>query len=422
MWCFPLSGRGGEARGRLEVWRALPGLPEPNQQALYDRVCALATLAFEHDALVRLLKRQAREDALTGLPNRAAFEEQLNAALETQADRGGPLALRVLGLDGFKHINDSLGHAFGDDFLRAVAERLRLALPAGDLLARMGGDEFALLSPQQARERLELDMALRQALGAGEFTLYYQPQVDESGRIQALEALLRWNRPGHGLLGPERFIALCEDTGFIVPLGQWVLEQACQQAARWHSLGLPAVRIGVNVSPVQLGASGFAAGVKAALEVSGLKPDLLDLELTEGALMYSLNAGIDVLGVLHALGMQLSIDDFGMGYSSLGRLQRLPVDRLKIDRSFVSGLEQDPTKRSLLETVVLLASRLKLETVAEGVETPEQAQFLWDLGCTLQQGFLHARPAPATEVERWLTGGLSRRSAYAPQSILPSSG
>jgi diguanylate cyclase (GGDEF)-like protein/PAS domain S-box-containing protein len=414
------------------------------------------------------LSWQAHHDALTGLPNRTLFVQQLEGALERRrADpaQRGHVAVLFVDLDDFKVVNDSLGHEAGDRLLGAVAERLRVVLRPEDVIARFGGDEFTVLladvadegaaiavvdrltaalrapivldgeqrfvtasvglslagdDPQAllrdadaamyrakaqgkgrhvvfdasmrraALERLELEAALRHAVERDELVLLYQPLVSlPEGRVKGTEALLRWDHPVHGRIGPDRFIPLAEQTGLIVPIGAWVVREACRQAMTWPG----DLTVSVNVSTRQLGTAPLPAEVAAALAASGLEPSRLCLEITETALLSDVEGVTATLAALKELGVRLAIDDFGVGHASLLHLrQLLPVDALKIDKSFVDGIVHDAEDSAIVEGVVRLAHSLGLEAVAEGVETAEQAALLDAMACPSAQGFLFARP------------------------------
>jgi len=263
---------------------------------------------------------------------------------------------------------------------------------------------------ERAVARAELESALRGALERGEFELHYHPRMCvASGRTLGFEALLRWNLQGRGMVSPADFIPIAEETGLIVPLGRWVLGEACAQAARWQAQGFEPTHMAVNLSPLQFRDPRLFADVEGALRRSQLDPRWLELELTESSLMHDVDAVSAALQRFKALGITISIDDFGTGYSSLAYLRRLPIDALKIDRSFLREVTREPDDASIATAIVLLAKCLRLRVVAEGVETPGQLAFLRILKCDEAQGYLFARPAPASECERWLT-----RAGQAP--------
>jgi diguanylate cyclase (GGDEF)-like protein/PAS domain S-box-containing protein len=418
-------------------------------------------------------------DALTGLPNRRRLAECVKTSL-AQAQRGqAQFALLFLNLDGFKHVNDTLGHAFGDSVLIEVAGRLRGCLRQGDTVARLGGDEFVLLvnltdsdgaeasarrvlealrrpfqqagmsftvtasigialvpgdgttmdelmgradaamqevkkagragfrfhrsqarrNVAESRTRMQLDHAMRLALTQHRFRLHYQPQVDlATGRVQGAEALIRWTDPELGEVAPGEFIPVAEDSGFIVAIGDWVLHQAVAQAADWHARGLNLV-VSVNVSALQFQQPGFVEGVAQALRNAKLPADRLELELTESMLVHDAADALLRLQSLAELGVKLAIDDFGTGYSSLSYLKRLPVHRLKIDRSFVDGLPDDESDVGLVHAIINMGRALHLNIIAEGVETEAQRRFLKKAGCDQFQGFLFAKALDARTFE-----------------------
>jgi diguanylate cyclase (GGDEF)-like protein/PAS domain S-box-containing protein len=426
---------------------------------------------------------QAHHDVLTGLPNRVQFVRRLADSLAAAHPAQGHVAVCYLDLDNFKVINDSLGHEAGDRLLLLAADRLADALRPGDVVARMGGDEFTVLlrdvidegdalqvaerlvdvlrppfvldgeqryltasvgltvtgDPQAAPddmlrdadiamyrakergksqcaiyddslrarsvERLELEGGLRHALDRNELVLAYQPEVSlASGRIMAVEALLRWHHPTRGIVSPASFIPIAEQSGLIVPIGEWVVREACQTAAAWRrDTGVDDLTIAVNLSPRQLGAVNLVDVVSDALDQAGLPASSLCLEVTETALMADMDLALQALARLKQLGVRLAIDDFGIGYSSLKHLKELlPVDIIKIDKSFVDGLVEREDDRAIVEAVVRLASALHVDAIAEGVEHADQADALRLLSCTYAQGYHFARPQPAADVHALL--------------------
>ena len=427
--------------------------------------------ASRRDAL--RIERLSRFDAVTGLPNRQAFEQRVTEAC-TGADNGG--AVIAVGLDRFKAINDTLGHQAGDAFLAEIAERIRTVLSAGETVARLQSDIFAVWVPlaaspagaaerilaavavpfevgsasihltasaglavypedgvsaadlarhaetamfhakslgrdravrftpqleQAVSERLSLESRLRRALQRGEFVLHYQPQVSlRSGALTGVEALVRWEDPELGLLPPANFIPALEEAGLILLLGGWVLREACATASAWHQAGEP-VLVAVNISALQFRQPDFVEGVAAALVECGLPPHLLELEVTEGVVMDGASGVRATLVRLRTLGVRLSIDDFGTGYSSLAYLRRFPIDKLKIDQSFVRDMLCDADAAVIVGAIVQLGKALRLEVIAEGVEDEAQAALLAKIGCDEAQGWLYAKAMPATEFEAW---------------------
>ena len=430
----------------------------------------------ERKALERQLTHQAFHDPLTGLANRALFRDRVAHALRLRARTHASLGVLFLDLDGFKAINDSLGHHVGDALLRAVSRRLGNVVRQGDTVARLGGDEFAVLledldGPHVAQqvatrfleelhtsfpleghdvfvgasiglavagadddadeelrnadlamyrakalgknrcevfepdmhaaaiERLAVEGDLRHAVARGELRLHYQPVVDlRDGSLVGVEALLRWQHPTRGLVQPLDFIAVAEESGLIVPVGRWVLTEACRQVARWQrETGTP-LRLSVNISARQLQAPRLAEHVAKTLRATGIRPSDLVLEITESILVDDAERTIAKLHLLREIGVRLAIDDFGTGYSSLNYLRRLPVDILKIDRSFVKGIGTETELTALTGAIVGIGRDLGLETVAEGIEDVSQLDALRAMGCAYGQGYLYARPMPPADV------------------------
>ena len=441
----------------------------------------------ERTRAAEALSHQALHDPLTMLPNRALFVDRLEHAVTALGRNQQMLAVLFLDLDGFKFVNDSLGHDIGDVVLVRVAERLRDGLRPTDTIARFGGDEFTILcenieheeeavqvaervaevvsqpvelvtggeieltasigiafarrpnerpdtllrdadaamyrAKEQGRarhevfdstmhhkvtQRLQLATDLRRALPRCELRLHYQPQVSlTDGRIVGVEALVRWQHPSRGLLAPLEFIPVAEESQLIVPLGSWVLAEACRQVARWRD-EFPEVplKVNVNVSARQLGRGELMETIGALLAETGLEPKRLCLEITETVIMGDAEFYLEALLGLKVLGVSVAIDDFGVGYSSLAYLQRFPIDTLKIDKTFVDGLDHaQPQARAIVGAAIDMAHALDLEAVAEGVETAQQAQALAELGCNGAQGYYFARPAPPDEIATMLNRG-----------------
>ncbi|WP_051830588.1 putative bifunctional diguanylate cyclase/phosphodiesterase [Streptomyces violens] len=478
------------------LWAEVSVEPLPGGDRL---LLSVTDVSDRHDLQARLRHLQMH-DPVTRLPNRALFFERLAAALESATyDRGGTgrIGLCYLDLDGFKAVNDTLGHRVGDRLLGAVAQRLTgcgerpsgRAGRGGQLVARLGGDEFALLvedstgteqladlaqsvldalqrpfdlagqrlsvsasigvveraaagttatglmqaadttlywakadgkarwtlfDPERNAHRMTrqaLSSTLRPAVDRGEFTLEYQPLVGlGDGRAQGVEALVRWRHPQFGMLPPNRFIGLAEENGAIVELGRWVLERACHQARAWQLARPeePPLFVSVNVAVRQVWDSDLVADVAGILAETGLAPELLQLELTESAVMGSAGRPLQALQALSDMGVRIAIDDFGTGYSNLAYLSRLPVSVLKLDGSFVRGFRSEehpnPADETIVEALVALAHRLGLTVTAECVENAEQAARLRRIGCDTGQGWLYSRPLPADRVPALLTG------------------
>ena len=359
----------------------------------YSRIEQEVLLAFaEHASLALTDARtvdamhQAFHDPLTGLPNRALFAERLDERL--RREDGQAVAVLFLDLDRFKLVNDSLGHDAGDELLGVVAERLGTCLDDG-LVARFGGDEFAV----------------QRAIDEGQLRLMFQPTIDLStSRITGLEALVRWQHPERGSVSPAEFIPLAEETGQIVPIGRWVLRQACEQAGRWQAAfrAEPPLAINVNLSSRQLAQPDVVSEVAEVLAATRVAPTSLIIEITETTLMRDTEATLAKLRDLKALGIRLAVDDFGTGYSSLGYLRRFPFDVLKLDKSFVDGVAAAPEDAALCHAVIRLGEALKLTVVAEGIEAYEQAVELHRLGCDLGQGYYFARPMTAEDATELL--------------------
>ena len=294
----------------------------------------------------------------------------------------------------------------------SLIEKADIAMYRAKQQGRNNCQFFTAEMQEALQDRVRIESALRTALERNEFFLQYQPQVDAAThRIVGVETLLRWRHPELGIVMPDRFISLAEETGLIVPIGAWVLHTACLQARAWQQAGLPALRLAVNLSPRQFAQSDFVDSVAAVLADTGLAAQCLELELTESLVMADVGAAIDKLEVLKALGVQLSIDDFGTGYSSLAYLKRFPINELKIDRSFVRDIADDPDDAAIVLAIISLAHNLNLRVIAEGVETTEQIAYLQTHGCDELQGYYFSRPLPAAECTRLLEGACEAMSA-----------
>jgi diguanylate cyclase (GGDEF)-like protein len=452
---------------------------------LFETFANQAGLSLELIELGVQLKHQAYHDPLTDLPNWARFRQQLDESLQRGGD--GQVAVLVFDVDDFKTVNDSLGHAAGDQLLVSVAERLRRLLDRPDRAARLGGDEFAVLlegydrdaaaqlaesiidtlsgpfllegkevtitaslgivladGPADAGDllrnadlamykakgeakgryfffeeglhaevvkRLELKADLQSALERGEFALAYQPIIElETGKIAAVEALLRWHHAERGLLAPGEFVPLAEETGLIVPLGRWVLTEALRQASVWDAITPPGETLGVtvNLSAVQLERPGLVDDVARSLRQSGLKPSALTLEITESIFMKDAASMADRLRELKSLGVLLAIDDFGTGYSSLGYLARCPIDVLKIAKPFVDAMSDATSESALARAIVRIGESLGLTAVAEGIERADQRDRLLELRCPFGQGYLFSEPLSPAELTAYLQAERTR--------------
>ncbi len=452
--------------------------------------------ALRTQALVEALETQARTDSLTGLPNRAAFRKRLTHALERAH---GPEAFRFtvlfLDLDRFKVINDSLGHAVGDQLLISVADTIRSVVAdamadrdADAYVARMGGDEFTLLLEhvsdtewarelaerlrqriaepiqlddyqvnvdasigiracnglsndadellrdsdtamyhakaagkgrcvvfdqrmhREAVDRLQLEHDLRFAAERDQMQLYYQPIVNlEDGKLLGLEALLRWNHPQRGLIPPDQFIPIAEETGIIIDLGQWVLDNACAQLAKWKPMmdNHADLFVSCNLSKVQLAVNGLTDAVAQTLDRHQIAPEQLHLEITESVIMHDAAVVVPVMEKLRERDIVLTMDDFGKGYSSLASLHRFPIDTLKIDREFVDAMTRSRAHTAVVHAIITLADNLGMRVVAEGIETQDHLVQLQALECAYGQGYLFGRPAPAEQATAWVRDGLS---------------
>ena len=427
-------------------------------------------------AMTAELSRLAQYDSLTELPNRALLHDRLTEALALSKRHHRQLAVLLLDLDRFKHINDSLGQTVGDGLLQSVGRRLLGCVRGSDTVSRLGGDVFVVLLwevkhaqdpaitadkilhslrvPHEimrhelhitvsigiatypndgtdaetllkkadiamhrakdggrdgyqffksemtlgAMERQSLADALRHAIERRELSVHYQSKMDlTAGTIIGVEALIRWSHPQRGLVPPAQFIKIAEECGLIVPIGRWILREACRQARAWQLAGLPPICMAVNISAVELRTPGFVAGVRTILQETQLEPRHLELELTEKVLVDDSRSVQDVLKELKDIGVLLALDDFGTGTSSLTDLKRVPIDTLKIDRSFVRGLTTDEDDASLVTAMIGMGKNLHMRVVAEGVETREQLAMLQEYGCPQAQGYYFGAPVPAME-------------------------
>ncbi|MGQ0714457.1 MAG: putative bifunctional diguanylate cyclase/phosphodiesterase [Gemmatimonadaceae bacterium] len=475
-------GNGNAPTGVLWVLDGVPrNWSEDEVQALKDLAAWVSTELH--------LRRHALHDALTGLPNRSLFLDRLaHAATRARRHKDFRFAVVVLDIDGFKAVNDSLGHGAGDELLIEVARRLETCVRSEDTVARLGGDDFALLLESLADEtdagrvteriraalatpavlraddgesakifpsasmgvvtsslaaqaptellqcadialcrakragrsrfemfdramqaraltRLKAETDLHHAVERGEFVVYYQPMVDlRSGRITELEALVRW-QARQGIVPPLEFIPLAEETGLIIPIGSFVLTEACRQLQVWRqrfSRSTP-LSMSVNLSVREFTQRSFVGHVEETIRASGIDPRLLRLEITESIAIEDKQRTLEMLAALRQLGVRIYLDDFGIGYSSLGYLHQWPLDAIKIDRTFVTRMHTEPTHLQLVRTVRALASNIGVAAVAEGVETEAQLTTLREIGCEYAQGYLFSKPVPSDEIERLLT-------------------
>lgn len=420
----------------------------------------------------------AFHDELTGLPNRRLFNQTVTQGIEESSGAQSPFAIMVLDIDGFKMINDSLGHSFGDQFLQNVSTRIQQTTAGNNvMLARMGGDEFTLLvrdydgletikslakqiisciqAPyrfqdssffvsasigialfpshgqdavqllknadkamyavkkrgkndyqfftaeldQKYLEKIELEGDLRKAIERGELLLHYQPQIrTEDQSMIGMEALVRWQHPAKGLLSPGLFIPIAEETGIICDIGAWVLREACRQMRTWHDKGGPLIPISVNLSSQQFHQPRLAEYILTILEETGLEPQYLELEITE-SMMMDATVSSGILNQLHESGIRISLDDFGTGYSSLSYLKMFPIQKVKIDRSFIRDITENNNDRAIVSTIIAMAQHLNMEVIAEGIETKDQLDILTDNECHKIQGYYFSKPLSASSAE-----------------------
>jgi diguanylate cyclase (GGDEF)-like protein/PAS domain S-box-containing protein len=444
-------------------------------------------------AMTMQMAHSAQHDFLTGLPNRMLFNDRVSQAIILAPRHAKKVAVLFLDLDGFKHINDSLGHPIGDKLLQSIASRLVHCVRGSDTVSRQGGDEFVVLLSEvehsedaaiaarkmlqtvaephsidqhdlhvttsiglsvfpddghdaetliknadtamyqakengrqsyqffkpamnvRAVERQSIEESLRRALERGEFALHYQPKVNlRTGEITGAEALIRWTHPARGLVSPAQFVPVAEDCGLIVPIGNWVLREACKQARAWLDAGLPLGTMAVNISAMEFRHDNFLESVFAILGETGLDPKSLELELTESVLMKRAESAASVLQTLKAKGVQVAVDDFGTGYSSLSYLRKFPVDALKIDQSFVREITIVPDDTSIVTAIISMARSLKLRVVAEGVEKLEELEFLQTHQCEEAQGYYFSRPVPPEQFAKLLKTGNPVAAVYVP--------
>jgi diguanylate cyclase (GGDEF)-like protein/PAS domain S-box-containing protein len=452
--------------------------PEFGENGIVESVLAVACDITELNASRKHIEWMAYHDPLTSASNRAAFSECLRRLVAVPPPEAGPkAAVMMVDMDRFKDVNDTMGHAVGDEMLREAVKRLRACVRADDVVARFGGDEFAILvhDPQSrddiasiaqriieqfnrcfvldgsdvfvscsigialyptdstcaddlikyadsamylakrsgrrdfrfyardltlgAAARLGLESQLHRAIEFEEFELHYHPKVALGDRkVIGSEALLRWNRPGVGLVGPDTFIAIAEESGLIVDIGQWVLQEACRSAVEWNANAASTHKVAVNLSARQFQSPGFGSSVAIVLDATGCRPEWLEFEITESVLLEENEAVLSTLGWFKKMGISIAIDDFGTGYSSLSYLARFPIDVLKIDRTFVQKVATDRRHAELVKAILSIARCFGQLVVAEGVETLEQAAFLERNGCEIAQGFLYSKPLPKRDM------------------------
>jgi diguanylate cyclase (GGDEF)-like protein/PAS domain S-box-containing protein len=440
-------------------------------------------------AMAKQIAHLADHDFLTGLPNRSLLYDRVGRAIAMAKRNRNKIALLYLDMDGFKHINDSLGHSAGDKLLQCVALRLQDCVRNPDTVSRHGGDEFIVLlqelnQPEDAAtavkrlldslakgycmdqrnfhitttigvslypddgpdaetlirnadiamyqakengrpsykffrpemnvravERQSIEEDLRYALEREEFTLHYQPKINlATGAITGVEALLRWTHPTRGAVSPEQFIPIAEDSGMILPIGSWVLHEACKQAQAWTEAGLHVGTVAVNVSAIEFRNEGFLEGLFSTLRESGLDPRSLELEVTETVLMKNAEVATSILQSVREKGIRVAMDDFGTGYSSLSYLSHFPLDAIKIDHSFVSQIARSPDETTIVSAIISLGQSLRLRVIAEGVETAEVLAFLQARQCDEAQGFFFSRPIPAEQLPALLRSERFHRS------------
>lgn len=435
-------------------------------------------ILFAADA-ERKIRHLAYHDSLTGLPNRMLFMDRIDQAISRAQRESGKFALLYIDIDHFKVINDSMGHAAGDQLLNIVSQRLTDVLRKTDTIARLGGDEFTIiiedleeaelvvqvaknilatldkpveifekevhiggsigiaLYPQdgenfgtllknsdtamykakelgrqtfqfyehemslKAMRRLDLENQIRVALKNEEFLVFYQPKVNLiTGQCQGVEALVRWLHPEKGLITPDNFIPLAEETGLIIQLDEWVMRSACRQFKEWKAAGYSINNLSVNISARHFKEGGLLKHCKKVIEETQILPKHIEIELTESALVDNYNSAKEMLDEIHEMGIHIALDDFGTGYASMSYLKEFPFDTVKLDRSFVQGVPEDGEDAAIVKAMIQLAEALNLNMVAEGVETEAQKYFLTDHGCAYGQGYLWSKPVEASEFER----------------------
>jgi diguanylate cyclase (GGDEF)-like protein/PAS domain S-box-containing protein len=476
-WSTPVMSLDGRVLGTFAIYKKAPGRPGPMEERLISDTARIAAIAIERKRAEEQIRFLALHDPLTSLPNRSQLESSIVAAIRRAQEPHERVAVVFVDMDNFKTVNDSLGHAAGDQLLLSMAARLSEEVRQSGVVLRLGGDEFVLILEGRAasrdglplflrtlRERLSLPVDLmgqsyhvtcsmgvacfpddareagalvqhadtamyaakragrntfqlysraegqtascklqmlegiRRALVKNEFVLHYQPQIDLAGnRIAGFEGLVRWFNPFEGLIMPRYFVPLMEEAGLICELGHAVLKQAVEQAQKWQEAGLTGIRVSINIAPQQFSDPDWTRSVMESLKLAGLKPGMLELEITEGVLMQDVERAVAVMSELHGLGVSLAIDDFGKGHSSLASLRRFPVTRLKIDEALIRNIDHDESDRSIAEAIVSLGQKLKLQVIAEGVEREGQVEALRAIGCPEAQGYHLGLPMTAEE-------------------------
>lgn len=464
----------------FSIWQRINAIEDDNRQVLYY-ISAFSDISIIKNT-ERKLWQMAHLDSLSGLANRALFEQRLLQEIFAAKRSGQFGAVIFLDLDDFKKINDSLGHKYGDKVLQEVAKRLQTILRTEDTVARLGGDEFVILLSglthylddaektagsvaqkvleallqvylidgqklqisaslgitffstgfdestekllrqadiamyaaktggkrtysfyhpsmlERANKRLSIETELRFALQNDQIVLFYQPQYSSTHQLLGFEALVRWQHPEKGLISPADFLPIAEESGIIIELGERILYLACQQLAAWHSQGFDVPHLAINISPAQFNHRNFVEAVMSTLALTGADPRAVMLEIIENMIIKDINEVIEKMQLLKQSGIRFSIDDFGTGYSSLSYLKRLPIDQLKIDRSFVQDIADNENDEAIVNTIISLAGNLKLKVIAEGVETLEQVNCLVGSGCNAFQGYWFSRPLPGAEI------------------------
>ncbi len=463
----------------FSIWQRINVIEDDSRQVLYY-ISSFSDISIIKNT-ERKLWQMAHLDSLSGLANRALFEQRLLQEIFAAKRSGQFGAVIFLDLDDFKKINDCLGHRSGDLLLQEVAKRLQSNLRSKDTVARLGGDEFVILLSglaykpddaekmagsvaekildallqvyliedqelqisaslgitffstgfdestekllrqadiamyaakaegkstysffhpdmlEQANKRLSIETELRSALHNDQIILFYQPQYNSAHQLLGFEALARWQHPEKGMISPADFLPIAEETGIIIELGERLLFLACRQLAAWHSQGFDVPHLAINISPAQFNHSNFVDSIISALELTGINPSSVMLEITENLIIKDVNEVIEKMRLLKQRGIRFSIDDFGTGYSSLAYLQRMPIDQLKVDRSFVQDITDNENDAAIVNAIIAMAGSLKLDIIAEGVETPEQVDYLVGCGCNAFQGYWFSRPLPSAE-------------------------